>query len=470
MPVFTRHGAAPVTAQALYDWHARPGALERLAPPWLDVDVLRFDGLADGSRTELRIGAGPARVRWLAEHRDVRPGESFTDVAIEAPFPEWSHVHSFLPAGPGHSVVEDGVTYRVPALPGATFAEEITERQLERLFIYRQRTTATDVARHAAGETLTVAVTGSTGLVGSALTAFLLSGGHRVVRLVRDRRAAARTVKRPGERLVYWNVEAGELDEDRLARAAPDAVVHLGGSTLFAPWTAGRRRQMWESRVKGTHLLARALARMPTPPRVFLSGSAVGYYGDAGATRLDEAAPAGTGFLADLVREWEAAAGAAADAGIRVVHPRSGIVLSPRGGILGALLPAARSGLAGWPGDGRAYVPWIGIDDVLYALLHLMRGDVAGPVNVSAPEPVHVRRLIEVLGAVLKRPTPLRVPARLVRAAGGRMARELLGSTRAVPERLVESGFTFEHPDLEEALRHLLGRTAPPGIAADIGH
>jgi uncharacterized protein (TIGR01777 family) len=224
---------------------------------------------------------------------------------------------------------------------------------------------------------------------------------------------------------------------------------------------------MWESRVKGTHFLARALARMPRPPRVLLSGSAVGFYGEGGTARLNEDAPRGEGFLSDLTLAWEEAAGAARDAGIRVVHPRMGIVLSPAGGALGTLLPAARAGLAGWPGDGRAYLPWIGIDDVLYAMLHLVDSDVSGPVNLAAPEPVHLRRFVEALGEVLGRPTPLRVPDRLLRGLGGRMAREMSASTRAVPGRLLESGFTFAYPDLEGALRHLLGRTVPSETEAD---
>jgi uncharacterized protein (TIGR01777 family) len=303
-----------------------------------------------------------------------------------------------------------------------------------------------------------IAITGSGGLIGNQLVNFLLAGGHRVDRLVRDRKAAARTVKRAGERLVYWNVEAGEIDEDRLARAAPDVVIHLAGLSLFAPWTSRRRRMVWESRVKGTHLLARALARMPQRPSVFLSGSAIHYYGDRGSDRLSEDASRGAGFLSDLTEAWEAAADTARDAGIRVVHPRMGVVLTPAGGALGTLLPAARAGVAGWPGDGRSYFPWIALDDVLYAFLHLMRSDLTGPVNIVAPEAVHQRAFVEAVGAVVHRPTPLRMPAGLVRSLGGRMAREMLFSIRAVPDRLAGSGYTFEYPDLDGALRHLLGR------------
>ncbi len=462
MPLFSRHASAAVSAQELYDWHTRPGALERLTPPWLNVDVVRHDGVLDGGRTRLRLDAGPAHLNWLAEHRDVTPGTGFTDVALEGPFAEWTHVHGFLPAGDGHSVLEDVVTYRLPAIPSAGLAEDAVERMLERLFAYRHRVTLADVERHSAAgdEKLTVAITGSSGLIGQALVSFLLSGGHRVVRLVRDRRAAARTPKRTGERLVYWNVEQGEMDEDRLSRSSPDAVVHLGGESLFAPWTTRRRRRMWESRVKGTHLLARAIARMPRPPRVMLSGSAVGFYGETGATRTSEDAAAGDGFLSDLVQAWESAADVAREAGIRVVHPRMGIVLTPAGGALAPLLPAARIGLAGWPGDGRAYLPWIALDDVLYAFLHLLWSKAEGPVNITAPNPVHIRTLVETLGQILKRPTPLRVPAGLVRTMGGRMARETLASNRAVPSRLLAEGFTFQYPELEGALRHVLGRSA----------
>ena len=464
MPVFSRHASTAVSAEELYEWHVRPGALERLLPPWMDVEVLRHDGIADGARTQLRVAAGPAHMRWLAEYRDVTPGAGFTDVALESPFAEWTHVHRFLPAGDGHSVLEDAITYRLPALPTAGFAGEAVERALARLFGYRHRVTVADVERHAewGEERLTVAITGSNGVIGKALVSFLLAGGHRVVRLVRDRRAAARTPKRAGERLVYWNVEEGEIDEDRLARSEPDAVIHLAGESLFAPWTTRRRKSMWESRVKGTHMLARAIARMPRPPRVMLSGSAVHYYGDTGANRAGEDQPAGEGFLADLTQAWEGAADEARTAGIRVVHPRVGVVVTPTGGALSALLPVARVGLSGWSGDGRSYLSWVSLDDVLYAFLHLLRSDVSGPVNITAPNPVHQRTVVETVGAVLKRPTPLRVPDRLVRTVGGRMARETLASLRVVPERLLSEGFTFQYPNLEDALRHVLGRTAGP--------
>jgi len=465
VPLFVRHTPVAAPRQALADWHFRPGVLQRLTPPWDPTTVERTEGIAEGSRAVLRVGIGAARMRMVAEHFDVHPGERFSDRQIEGPFAEWTHEHRFEDAGPGHSVLSDQIRYGLPLGPVAdSVAGGAVAARLERTFAYRHRVTAADVARHAAADLapMTVAITGSTGLLGEALAAFLLSGGHRVVRLVRDRRAAARTQKRPGERLVYWNVEAGEVDLDRLGRAVPDAVVHLAGASVYGAPTAAHRRRVWESRVKGTLLLSRALTRLDRPPRVLLSASATGYYGDRGAVRLPEDAGPGTGFLPDLCQAWEAATAEAEAAGIRVAHPRIGVVLSPGGGALGALAPLARLGLGGWPGRGDSFVPWIALDDVLYALHHLIAHDDArGAYNLSAPEPVEMKALVKTLGHVLGRPTPLRVPDVLVRTVGGRLIREALASARVVPDRLLAEGFTFTYPALEPALRHLVGRDAP---------
>jgi len=296
-----------------------------------------------------------------------------------------------------------------------------------------------------------VVVSGSRGLVGSALVPFLTTGGHRVTRLVRGMAAG------PDE--TAWDPARGLVDASRLDGV--DAVVHLAGENIAAGrWTASRKAEIRRSRVDGTRNLCEVLARLPRPPKVLVSASAIGFYGDRGAEVLTEASAPGAGFLTDVCREWEAATEPASRAGIRVVNLRFGMVLSPRGGALQKLLLPFRLGMGGRIGDGRQFTSWIALDDVVGAIHHaICEESVRGPVNAVAPEPVSNAEFTRTLARVLRRPTLLPVPAVAVRLAFGEMADALLlAGARVMPVRLQESGYRFRFPDLESALRHLLGR------------
>jgi len=261
----------------------------------------------------------------------------------------------------------------------------------------------------------------------------------------------------PGPDDVTWDPAGGAIDAGRLSGV--DAVIHLAGENVAAGrWTPARKTRIRDSRVRSTRLLAETLAQIPRPPRVLLSASATGYYGDRGGEVLREDSPPGTGFLADVCREWEAATESARQAGIRVVHMRFGVVLSLGGGLLVRVLPVFRLGLGGPLGSGRQYVSWIAMDDLLDAVLHLLACDsVSGPVNLVAPGPVTNAEFTKALGRTLSRPTLFAVPAAVLRAAFGEMADDaLLASTRAEPARLLASGYAFRFADLGDALRHLL--------------
>jgi uncharacterized protein (TIGR01777 family) len=295
-----------------------------------------------------------------------------------------------------------------------------------------------------------VAVTGSSGLVGSALVPFLRAGGHDVLRLVR--RPA-----RLGDEIA-WDPETGTIDAAALEGV--DAVVHLAGDNIAAGrWTAAKKARLRSSRVGPTRLIAETLAGLKRKPELLVSASAVGYYGDRGQAWVSETDPPAADFLGRLSVEWEAAALPAARAGIRVAHPRTGIVLSPSGGALGKMLLPFRLGLGGVVGAGSQYFSWIAIDDLLGAIAWILgHEELAGGVNAASPSPVTNAELTKTLGRVLGRPTPLPVPAFALRLALGEMADSLLASTRMKPERLVASGFPFRFPDLDGALRHVLGR------------
>lgn len=296
-----------------------------------------------------------------------------------------------------------------------------------------------------------VLVTGSTGLVGSALVPFLLTSGHQVARLVRSPPTAG------GD--VHWDPAAGRLEPTNLEGL--DAVVHLAGERITGRWTAAKKARIRSSRVQGTRLLAETLARLARPPKTLVCASAIGYYGDRGDEVLREESPSGAGFLAEVCREWEAAARPAAEKGIRVVHLRIGVVLSAAGGALALMLTPFKLGLGGRVGSGQQYMSWIAIDDLAGIIQHALTNEsLRGPVNAVAPRAITNREFTKTLGRVLGRPTVFPMPAFAARLAFGQMADELLlASARVEPARLIASGYKFRTPELEAALRHLLGKT-----------
>jgi uncharacterized protein (TIGR01777 family) len=300
---------------------------------------------------------------------------------------------------------------------------------------------------------LHVLVTGSSGLVGSALVPALERAGHQVTALVR---------RAPATGEAEWHPEAGTID--RAAVGAADAIVHLAGAGVGEKrWSPDHKRNVLESRVKGTTLLSETIARLPEGerPRVFVSGSAVGYYGDRGGEVLTERSAPGAGFLADVATHWEAATVAAEDAGVRVVHLRSGIVITANGGAMGRMIPLFRLGLGGRLGSGKQYWSWVSLADEVGLIMHALDVDaVRGPMNATGPEPVTVAELTRALARVLHRPAALAVPAVALRVVMGRqMAFEMvLGGQRAIPEVARSTGYSFQHADVWSAFGAVLGR------------
>lgn len=458
LDTFVARSRLPVPPAEAFAWHARPGAFERLGPPWESMRVLERsgNGIEDGARLVMELRKGPVRKKWVAVHSGYEPGRRFVDTQESGPFAAWRHTHTIEPdpdGDPNACILDDTVQY---ALPGGGLATRlgapVARRQLARLFAFRHARTAADLERHAAFAAhprLRVGVTGASGLVGAQLGAFLSTGGHEVIALKRGG-----TPERPA-----WDAAA-------LAALELDAVVHLAGEPIAQRWTPAARERILASRRDGTRALAEALAALPRPPRTLVSVSAVGAYGSRGDEELDETAVPGSGFLAEVCAAWEEAAEPARAAGMRVVTPRLGVVLSPQGGALAKLLPPFLAGAGGPVGNGRQWVPWIGLDDTIGALHHLLLRDgtdgrepLAGVVNVVAPEPARSRDLARTLGRVLHRPALLPAPAPAIAAAFGEMGRStLLGSQRVLPARLAADGFAFVAPGLETALRRELGR------------
>jgi uncharacterized protein (TIGR01777 family) len=432
----------------VWAWHARPGAMPRLIPPWQPMTaVAEAESLADGWAV---LGL-PGGLRWVAQHiaAEYDPPHRFVDELSSAgprTWPPrlvgyWRHTHDFAEAPGGGTFVRDRVDAPLPAAA------------LRPTFAYRHRQLADDLAAHAdaraAGFTArTIAITGASGLVGSALAAMLTSGGHRVLTLTR------RAPTGPNER--RWDPDAPSAD----LLEGVDAVVHLAGASIAGRFTDGHRAAIRDSRIGPTRALAEVAAR--GGPTVFVTASAIGFYGyDRGDVELDEHGSRGDGFLADVVADWEAAAAPAADAGLRVVAVRTGIVQSANGGTLRLMRPLFAAGLGGRLGSGRQWLSWIGLDDLLdvyYRALYDTR--LRGPVNAVAPNPVRNDEYTKTLGRVLHRPTLLPVPSfgpKLLLGEQG--ARELAeADQRVVPAALTDAGHRFRLPLLADALAHQLGR------------
>jgi uncharacterized protein (TIGR01777 family) len=290
-----------------------------------------------------------------------------------------------------------------------------------------------------------IAVTGASGLIGSALVPHLRARGDEVVRLVR------RAATAPDE--VSWDPAAGTVDRDALA--GTDAVVHLAGAGVGDHrWTDAYKKKILDSRVDGTHTIVRAMIDLDPAPQTLVAGSAIGWYGDTGDRAVNESDPAGSGFLADVVRAWEAAASPASDAGIRVTHARTGLVVAKEGGAWARLFPIFRFGLGGKLGSGRQYWSWISLRDEVAALTFLIDNQaVSGPVNLTGPHPATNAEVTAAMGRVLGRPTLFPVPAFALKTALGEFSTEILSSARVLPTVLESAGFVWQDPTVESAIR-----------------
>jgi uncharacterized protein (TIGR01777 family) len=439
----------------VWAWHTRSGAMHRLVPPWQPMRVVKeTESLADGTA----ILGLPGGLRWIAKHDPAGydPPYQFLDVLSSdglMTLPPrvigwWRHTHRYSDDGGGRTRVHDIVDTTVP---GAA---------LRSTFAYRHRQLAEDLAAHAdaaaAGAgSLVIAMTGSSGLVGTALSAFLSTGGHRVIRLVRGEPANA------NERRWDPSQPAADLLD------GVDAVVHLAGESIAGRFTEQHRRAIRDSRIEPTRLLARTAAGTDGV-KAFVSASAIGFYGhDCGDSVLDEDSPRGSGFLADVVADWEQATDPAADAGLKVVTVRTGIVQAAAGGTLRLLRPLFAAGLGGRLGSGRQWLSWIGIDDLLdiyYRALYDPR--LTGPVNAVAPNPVRNADYTRALAQTMHRPALLPVPSigpRLLLGKQGAM--ELAeANQRVAPVKLESLGHRFRQPTVADALGHQLGHDPAPGV------
>ena len=482
--VFKQSVVLPISAQECFDWHERPGAFERLCPPWDPVHILHKDPhIRDDARVVLKVKALPGiQVQLEARHKNYQHGVSFEDYQVKGPFAEWVHTHhmqdheqegskdaqqsdeaqmsneaedSSIISPPNQCTLTDHIQYSLPlGALGQWGGGNMVRQRLNQLFHYRHQVMLHDVQLHALaqGRTLTIAVSGARGLIGNALCALLTTGGHQVIRLVR------RLTGAPDERLWETPDQVPDLSD-------VDAVVHLAGENVAQRWSKAAKDRIMQSRVTRTQALAQALATYAQnnpscKTKTFIVASGIGYYGHSSEQVFDESAPLGEGFLASVCQAWENASMSAQQAGIRVVTMRIGIVLSPTGGALAKLLLPFKAGIGGPVADGQQWMSWISLHDVVGALYFaLLQDEVVGVVNAVAPHAVRNKEFSQVLAKVIQRPCLFPVPAFVLKMLYGEMAKEtVLTSQHVVPKQLQKLGYPFMHENLENSLRFLLGK------------
>lgn len=446
---YTFSSIVPAAHEDVFSWHTRPGAFARLKPPWMPIELDSESASLRDGQTVLKL---PASLQWIARHDAAGfvEGSQFVDELTSngrrslpvSGLIRWRHAHEFERVGDDQTLVRDRVETNMPA------------SVLKRMFAYRHEQLAADMtAQLQSGsrtERLTVAITGSSGLVGSALSAFLTTAGHRVVKFVRQ------PTQHPDER--YWDPTA----PDPQLLHGIDALIHLAGSPIAGRFTPAHKTKIWDSRIPATTNLAQLLARTEHGPKIFVCASAIGYYGaDHADEALTEDSPAGDDFLADLVSHWEAATQPAVEAGIRVVNIRTGLVQSTAGGMLAPLRWLYTAGLGGRIGNGQQWMSWIGLDDLVYVYHRALMDDrMVGPVNATAPQPVRNSEWSALLAHILRRPNLLSVPRTGLRLLLGSQGADefAAASQRVLPQVLTDLGHEFTRPMLDDALRHELGR------------
>ena len=457
------------SVERLFSWHENPGAYERLTPPFEPVTVKYRKGSIDGGEVHIKLPFIP--LIWVAKHHSYKKNIQFMEDQASGPFVgplpfwngSWHHEHLFEKVDDKTSLLTDDIAYDFPMDPfGSIFGGWYTKQRLNQMFAYRKHVTKHDLDAQAkySGEPLDIAITGGSGLVGSGLIPYLTTAGHKVENIVRGR---------PRKGQLSWDIGKGTIS----SLEGKDAVVHLAGEPINKPlggkipipWTKWKRKEILDSRVKGTRLVAEHLASLNKKPKVLVCASAIGYYGDNGETSLSEDAGKGSDYFSHVVSEWEAAAKPAIDAGIRVVFLRLAPVMSPLGGALQVLSLPAMLGSSPPVAGGKQWWSWVSVDDAVGSIYHsIITDSLSGPVNVASPNPVRQKEWAATLakvywGKLAKLTTLIPVPGFVLKTFLGEFGDVLaLSSIKVDSSKLIDSGYDFRFNDFEDCFRHLLGK------------
>jgi uncharacterized protein (TIGR01777 family) len=462
------------SAHDVIAWHKRPGAFERLAPPWMDVSVLeRNGGIDNGGSVVLGLKQGPITLKWHLSHKNFIEDRQFCDYQLSGPFAVWEQVHRAEDVGNDRARLIDSVTYQPPLPPLGEIGSPVVDYELKRLFRFRHRLLQNDLhllRKNASVKPLKFLIAGSSGLIGSNLIPFLLTQGHTVTRLVRAESPATPVVidgSGQAEAKIIWGIKSSHAEQSSASQEAFEAAlegfdvfINLAGDSLAdGLWSENKKNKLRESRIETTQELSRIITKLKNPPSVFLCASAIGYYGDTGNQIVSESASCGQGFLPQLCKEWENACDILNKEKVRVCNLRIGVVMAPKGGALKKMLPLFKMGLGGKLGRGQQFMSWISIEDVISGIYHCaLNESLSGPVNLVAPRAVSNLEFTRTLASVLKRPALMSVPEVALRVSLKEMADEcLISGNRVIPEKLLQSQFEFREPLLEESLKNLLG-------------
>ncbi|CCK79906.1 TIGR01777 family oxidoreductase [Desulfobacula toluolica] len=450
---------APV--QRLFAWHERNGAILRLTPPWAPLKMIARsgDGVKKGVKVIFRLSVFKIPMVWEAEHFDYQENKVFKDRQIKGPFSKWEHTHRFYPDGLQSSIMEDRVEFKLPFGWLSRPFYRVAKKEFERMFAYRHRVLKYDLEHHAnrnenkiGDKKKRILVSGASGTIGSMLVPFLQTCGHEVVRLVRTDKDLS-----PGE--YFWDPYKGILDLETIGHI--DAVINLNGVDISrGRWTDRQKKQIIDSRIIPTRLLVDKMKSLDHKPEVFISSSAIGYYGEGGAAMLTEASSMGNCFISKVCRQWEDASADAQKAGIRTVQLRIGVVLTPSGGALARMELPFKIGCGVRLSRGGQYMSWISMDDAVSGILHILNNDkIQGKVNLTAPNPVTNKEFSKTLAKVFSKQVFFVIPRFVALVLWGQMGKEtLLASARVKPEKLLKNGFLFQHKTLLGALKDTLGR------------
>lgn len=448
---FIKQSNFNVSVEDAFDWHANPGALMRLNPPWEKVVVSEQTGITDGSITDMKVFQGPIGLRWLADHTGYIKNKRFIDIQRQGPFPYWEHSHLFEIIDDHNSKMTDSIKYRLPfSILGDIFANKFIKSKIEKMFRYRHEITKNDLndLNTYKSSTQNIVISGASGILGEYISSYLKAQGNNVVPLVRKEKDLSN---------ILWNTENGNISS---CLACSDVVLHLAGEPIGeGRWTEDKKNMIINSRIEGTRQIAEQIAKIKNPPSTLICASAIGFYGDRGNEILTEDSKQGDDFISEVCSAWEAAAKPAIDRGIRVIFLRIGVVLTPAGGALKKFLLPFKLGMGMHMGTGSQVMSWILPDDVASAINHiLVNKEISGAVNLTAPNPVSHKLFAKTLGHILHRPSLFSIPEWVIYKIFGQMGKEiLLSSTQAVPKKLLDSGYIFKYPELKDALGHITG-------------
>jgi uncharacterized protein len=460
------------SVSSLFDWHMREGAFERLNPPWRPFYIISKKGNIDSGGT-VTIKLPLIRnmgINWYVKHKDYVKDKTFTDIQTKGIFSHWEHQHNFFNSG-NKSVLEDNIKYSLPLEPFGNIFSSVFQNNLNSIFQFRHEITRMDLETHTKfknPQIKNIIISGSRGFIGTALIPFLTTGGYNIARLLRDKSAASSTSDYDIAKKVYLN-----LSDMPSVSSSPisdidgkfEALINLNGENIFGVWNKSKKQKIYESRVKFTQHLCKKVSEMVQPPKVLISASAIGIYGNdkdiifSDINKLNRNDNDNNDYLSYVCTEWEEATDIAKSAGIRVVNLRTGIVLGSSGGILKKLISLNK-----WKTnvrlDGNNWLSWISLDDLLRIILFcICNNDISGSVNAVSPNLVKYSEFTKILEKIWNTKLNITLPSKIIEKVLGEMSKyTLLSNTKATPKKLMSNGFNFILDDLEMALRHTLGK------------